>query len=228
MKDLRRNMSKRSVVRRKPLMTDGLPILVAIVGGSGAGKTWLAEQLEARLGGNIARFCADDFYRDQSHLPPARRARINYDHPRAIDWERLEGVLKDCREEKETRIPQYDFATHTRRKNEKRLKPGPLIIVDGLWLLRRRAVRRHFHLTIFIKCPTKLRLQRRLARDLLSRGRDSASVIRQFRETVEPMNARHVSPQVRWADIRLKTPILAATVSLIADELAARLNAGND
>ncbi len=198
------------------------PLLVAIVGGSGAGKSWLADHLQALLGKKAARLSLDDFYRDRSHLPVGRRAKINYDHPRAIDWERVEDTLGDFRAGRMTQIPQYDFATHSRRSAEKILRPKPVLLVEGLWLLRRRAMRRLFHVSIFIDCPPQTRLNRRMARDLLSRGRSRASVERQFRETVEPMNALHVAPQARWAGIRLQAPVKPAEVRRLAGEIIAK------
>jgi uridine kinase len=176
---------------------------VAIVGGSGAGKTWLAERLLAAFGRKALRLSLDDFYRDRSHVPPARRARVNFDDPRAIDWPTVERVLRDLRGGRPARVPVYDFATHCRLPQTKALLPKPVVLVDGLWLLRRRTVRRLFALTVFIQCPACLRLSRRLARDVRERGRTPISVRRQFRETVEPMHRRHVTPQARWADVVL-------------------------
>jgi uridine kinase len=183
--------------KRKPAL------LVAIVGGSGAGKTWLAERLRVALGRQAARLSLDDFYRDRSHLPPARRARVNFDDPRAIDWAAVERVLRDLRVGRPASVPAYDFATHCRLPRARTLPTKPVVLMDGLWLLQRRQVRRLFALAIFIKCPARLRLGRRLARDVRERGRTRASVLRQFRETVEPMHRRFVAPQARWADVVL-------------------------
>jgi len=185
------------VKARKPAL------LVAIVGGSGAGKTWLAERLLAAFVRQAARLSLDDFYRDRSHVPPARRARVNFDDPRAIDWPAVERVLQVLRDGRPARVPVYDFATHCRLPRTKTLLPKPVVLVDGLWLLRRRTVRRLFALTVFIECPVRLRLRRRLARDVRERGRTPISVRWQFRETVEPMHRRHVAPQARWADVVL-------------------------
>jgi uridine kinase len=179
------------------------PILVAIVGGSGSGKTWLADKLQTALGSKAARLSLDDFYHDRSALSPSRRAAINFDNPRAIDWPCFERVLRDCRAGKPVRIPGYNFKTHCRARSSKLLKPKPIILVDGLWLLRRPSVRRLFSLSIFLDCPTKTRLQRRLGRDLLARGRTRASVQKQFWDTVEPMHRKYVVPQMRWAEVVL-------------------------
>jgi len=180
------------------------PLFVAIVGGSGSGKTWLAERLQSRLGSMATRISLDDFYRDRSHLPPQRRAKINFDHPAAIDWKLFHRVLSQLHTWRNARVPAYDFTTHSRRKRPRILKPRSIILVDGLWLLRRPAIRRFFTFRIFLDSPARTRLRRRITRDLLSRGRARASILEQFRNTVEPMHARYIIPQIHQADLLLK------------------------
>jgi uridine kinase len=199
--------------------------LIAIAGGSGAGKSWLAGRLQRALGTKAARLSLDDFYRDRSHLPPGRREQINYDHPRAIDWPCLERVLGDCRAGRRARVPCYDFATHTRSSRRRQWQPRALILVEGLWLLHRRAVRGQFDLKIYVGCPENIRMGRRLARDVAERGRNLASVRRQFREKVAPMHQRFVAPQALLADIVLTRPPgrgqvrqLAAILRTLANE----------
>ena len=200
-------------------MTRRPPLLVAIVGGSGSGKTWLAEKLQNILGHKAARISLDDFYRDRSHLAPARRAKLNFDHPRAIDWGAFEKAIRALRAGRGARIPQYDFSTHCRLRKGEVLKPAGIILVDGLWLLRNAALRRLFEVKIFMDCPARTRLKRRLARDVESRGRNRPSVQRQFRETVEPMHRRFVLRQARWADVVLRVSCDAAAVEKLANVL---------
>lgn len=195
------------------------PLLVAIVGGSGAGKNWLADRLETALSPLVARLSLDDFYRDLSHLSFAQRERVNFDHPKAIDWICLEQVLQDCQRHHPTRIPRYDFTTHCRRPEAEGWEPRPIVLMDGLWLLRRPSVRRLFAQRIFIECPSALRLRRRVKRDMQERGRDRRSVERQFREDVAPMHERFVAPQTRWATRILSSPISTATVRELANDL---------
>jgi len=180
------------------------PLLVAVVGGSGAGKSWLSRKLQAALGGRAVRVELDDFYHDRSHLSSKERARINYDHPRAIDWIALEHALRDCVAGRSARLPSYDFCNHCRLSATKLLKPKTIVLVEGLWLLRRPSLRRMFGLRIFVDCPARARLSRRLERDAHSRGRTRSSVREQFRRNVEPMHARFVAPQRASADIVLR------------------------
>lgn len=195
------------------------PLLVAIVGGSGSGKTWLARRLEKLLAPGAVRFSQDDFYRDLTHLTMAQRVRVNFDHPHAIEWAALEAVLRDFRAGRPTPLPRYDFATHCRLPNSRMLRPRPVVLVDGLWLLRRPAIRRLFSWRIFIQCPSLLRLERRILRDTTERGRTRHSVVEQFRRHVAPMHDRFVEPQARWADCELESPVSPRAARQIAGEL---------
>jgi uridine kinase len=190
----------------KPRTQPARTKLIAIVGGSGSGKTWLATKLAQALGPRATRLSLDDFYRDRSHLSPARRARLNFDHPRAVDWVALENVLRRLRSGHSARVPCYDFATHCRLPRTRTLAPSPILLLDGLWLLRRPLLRRWFALSIFVDCPRRARLRRRLARDRRGRARSRASVLEQFRATVEPMHRRFVEPQKRRAVLVVRSP----------------------
>ncbi len=196
-----------------------MSLFIAIIGGSGSGKSWLAEKLAAKLGRRAARLSLDDFYLDRSHLPAARRAKLNFDHPRSIDWTALERAMRELRAGRPARIPGYDFATHCRRRRWRRLQPKQVILVDGLWLLNRRSLGRLFTLSVFLDVPSRTRLQRRLQRDLAARGRTRASVAQQFREFVEPMHRRYVAPQRCKADVVLHRTCTAEDAAQLADRI---------
>lgn len=195
---------------------------MGIVGGSCAGKSWLARRLEERAKGPVARISLDDFYLDRGHLPQGRRARLNFDHPRAIDWALLESVLAGLSAGTAVAAPCYDFATHSRRRTAALIDPAPLVIVEGLWLFRNASLRRHFSFKIFIHGPTELRAARRIERDTAERGRTAEQVMEQWRRFAEPMFERHVAPQARWADAVLEAPIGEEQVAALARRLEER------
>lgn len=196
--------------------------LVAIVGGSGSGKSWLAQQLERKLAPEAACLSVDDFYLDRSHLTPAGRDRLNFDHPLAIDWKRLTRALRALRDGRPARVPIYDFTTHCRRPQDCLLKPKPVLLVEGLWLLHRRELRRLFEFSIFLNVSRQRRFERRLRRDVLERGRGRASIQEQFTQMVEPMHRKYVAPQARWADLILSKPCSMRQIAQIAKNICSR------
>jgi uridine kinase len=201
------------------------PRLVAIAGGSGSGKSWLTDRLKRIFGDKASRLSLDDFYLDRSALAPSQREEINYDHPTALDWKRVEQVLQDCRAGGPISLPRYDFETHTRASDEKIWHPKALVFMEGLWLLLYPTVRRLFDFSIFIDCPEPLRLRRRMARDLAERGRSGVSIRRQFQETVLPMHEEFVAPQAQWANVVLKQPLRDADILGLSDQLRSLLTA---
>jgi uridine kinase len=140
------------------------PLLIGIAGGSGSGKTWLSRRIAMTFPGQVAHVSLDEFYRDRSHLPPGARRRINYDHPRAIDWPLLLQFLKSYRDGTRPILPRYDFTTHSRGQFVP-CELKPVLVIEGLWTLARRELREIFDATIYLDCPPRLRLARRIARD---------------------------------------------------------------
>jgi len=179
--------------------TDMSAQLIAITGGSGSGKTWLAKKLKRQFGRRAGLLSLDDFYRDLSGLPAKARDKVNFDHPEAIDWVLFLHCLKQIRRGEKTLLPRYDFCTHTRHARPRVWQPRPVVFIDGLWLLSQPKFRRVYAFSVYADCAEEVRLARRLARDQQDRGRSRASVLRQWRSHVKPMHDQHVAPQVKVA-----------------------------
>lgn len=200
------------------------PQIVGITGGSCAGKTWLADRLGSILatrGVQAARLSQDDFYLDRSHLPPGRRAQVNFDHPRAIDWERLESTLAKFAGGKAASVPRYDFATHGRLNGDAELNPAAILIVEGLWLFRQATLRSLFALKLFIRSSPQLCTERRLRRDTVERGRTREQVLQQLSRYTLPMSERFVAPQEKWADVVLEAPVEKKEILRIVNSIEA-------
>ena len=195
------------------------PIHVSVVGGSGSGKTWLAEKLAAGLAPRAARISLDDFYHDLSPLPMADRDRVNFDDPAAIDWGKFREITGQMRCGGKIDLPLYDFATHTRKTETRSFLPPPLVVWDGLWLLHHDWLRKLFALTIFVDCGAEERFRRRAERDVRERGRTPESVRRQFFDHVQPMHERFVETQRGWATHIISSPVDEAAVDRIAHKM---------
>jgi uridine kinase len=170
-------------------------VLVGIAGGTGSGKTTLARKIVAALPpGRALLLQHDDYYRDRSHLTPAERERINFDEPGALENDRLAADLRALKSGCAVEAPQYDFASHTRRPQPRRLEPCPVVVVEGILLFAVPLLRERFDLRIFVDTPDDVRLMRRIKRDLLERGRDIESIEAQYFGSVKAMHDLHVAP----------------------------------
>lgn len=195
------------------------PHFVGIAGGSCSGKTWLAGRLHKLLGKESARLSLDDFYQDRGHLSLARRAKLNFDHPRAIDWDLFETVLRTFAEGHDARVPKYNFSTHARETEQPLLSPKPVLLVEGLWLFRRPSVRQIFDRKVFLRLPESVCEARRVARDVRERGREETAVRQQWCGHTQPMYKRYVEPQARWADVVWDAVPDEPMVAALADEI---------
>lgn len=196
-------------------------MIVGIIGGSGSGKTWLANRLAQTIGSNRAGvICLDSFYKDLSHLTPAQRSEVNFDDPKALDWAAFRKCLTHVASGRVGRIPIYNFSTHSRDPGEALLEPRDVVIFEGLWLLHRPALRRFFQLAVFIEADTELCLERRLQRDVCERGRCPDEVKGWYRERVLPNQRQFVDEQCWHADFILKAPVAEQQVVDLADRIS--------
>lgn len=178
------------------------PLVLGIAGGTGSGKTTVAHKLAAAMPqGRCVTIEHDAYYRDQSHLSPEERARINYDHPASLESDLLAEHLRSLREGRTVDVPIYDFANHTRSRQTRRVVPARVIIVEGILVFTEAALREQFDIKIFVDTDSDIRLIRRIRRDLEQRGRTFQSVRDQYYATVRPMHLEHVEPSKRWADL---------------------------
>jgi uridine kinase len=178
------------------------PLVIGIAGGSGSGKTTVANSIVERVGGErIAYLPHDAYYKDLSALPPQQRAEVNFDHPNSLENDLLCRHIEALRRGEPVQLPIYDFTTHSRTAETIRLEPRPVIIVEGILIFIEADLREMFDVKIFVDTDSDLRFIRRLERDLRERGRTTESVIHQYLSTVRPMHLEFVEPSKRYADI---------------------------
>lgn len=177
------------------------PLLIGIAGGTGSGKSTLAAGLIAQLGGDVAVLEHDWYYRDRGSMTEAERENVNYDEPAALDNELLVHHLAELRRGSAVECPQYDFATHTRKQATRRVAPARIVAVEGILLFAIPELCASFDLRVFVDTDDDIRLMRRIARDIVERQRDIASIQHQYYATVRPMHVLHVAPSKRQAHL---------------------------
>jgi uridine kinase len=178
------------------------PLTIGIAGGTGSGKTTVANAILARVrADHIASIPHDAYYKDLAALTPSLRAQINFDHPDSLETSLLIQHLQQLRDGQSIDLPVYDFKTHTRTQQTIGIDPKPVVIVEGILILVEPVLRTLFDIKIFVDTDADIRFIRRLQRDIAERGRTSESVIRQYLETVRPMHMEFVEPSKRYADV---------------------------
>lgn len=178
------------------------PLVIAIAGGSGSGKTTVAQEILQRVGPDrIAFLQHDSYYKDLSGLPPTQRAEVNFDHPNSLETELLIEHIAALRDGRSVEVPIYDFSTHSRTDKTYTVQPRSVILVEGILIFTEASLRNMFDVKIFVDTDADLRFIRRLERDIAERGRTTESVIKQYQHTVRPMHLEFVEPSKRYADI---------------------------
>ncbi|MBN1977235.1 MAG: uridine kinase [Anaerolineae bacterium] len=178
------------------------PIVIGVAGGTGSGKTTVAEKILHRVGAEHAAYIPHDaYYREIGHLPPEERARVNFDHPDSLETSLLIEQLKALRKGQVVEIPIYDFTKHMRTRETRRVEPAPVILVEGILIFVEPELRALLDVKLYVDTDADVRFIRRLQRDIRERGRSVESVCEQYLSTVRPMHQEFVEPSKRHADV---------------------------
>ncbi|CAM3788165.1 uridine kinase [Flavobacterium branchiophilum] len=177
-------------------------LIIGIAGGTGSGKTTVVHQIMKKLPQTeVDIISQDSYYKDNSHLSFDERALINFDHPRAIDFDLLVQHLKDLKSGKIIHQPVYSFVTHNRTEDTITTHPRKVLIVEGILILANPELRELFDIKVFVHADSDERLIRRLKRDIAERGRDMEEVLNRYQTTLKPMHQQFIEPTKAFADI---------------------------
>ena len=201
-------------------------ITIGIAGGSGSGKSTLTELLRKEYpDANVLHH--DNYYRHHPELDPAQRARLNFDHPDALETELLISHLRELRRGNAVRCPVYDFASHLRLDRELTVTPGRLLIVEGILLFHMKELRELLDWRIFVDVDADIRLLRRILRDTAQRGCILEGIAEQYIASVRPMHLQFVEPTKQYADLLVKdfnNPVEWRTITSSIEKLLASEN----
>ena len=130
-----------------------------------------------------------------------KRALVNYDHPDSLDVDLFASDLKALRNGMTVNSPIYDFSTHTRSPEFRKVSPSDLVVLDGILLLAFPEIASLLDLRVFVEATESTRYSRRIPRDVEERGRSAEQSRMQFAEMVQPMHQKYVAPSIDSADL---------------------------
>ncbi|MCU1246700.1 MAG: uridine kinase [Acidobacteria bacterium] len=178
------------------------PVIIGIAGGTGSGKTTVAQAIYDRVGSDRIEWIShDSYYRNFDALSAEDKARINFDHPDSLETELLVRHLDVLAKGSSVEVPLYDFAAYARKSETLHVQPHKVLIIDGILILAEPELRKRIDIKLFVDTPADIRFVRRLTRDIESRGRTLQSVVHQYLDTVRPMHEEFVEPSKRHADL---------------------------
>ena len=177
-------------------------MIIGICGGTGSGKTTVANRILQSVSANEVAFIQQDsYYRNLDEMPLDFRQKVNFDHPDAIDNDLMVEHVSALRAGRGVDLPIYDFKNHVRRKETLRMEPKLITIIEGILIFAEKRLLNEMDIKVFVDTPDDIRFIRRLRRDIAERGRTVDSVIEQYLATVRPMHTQFVEPSKRCADV---------------------------
>ena len=177
-------------------------MIIGICGGTGSGKTTVANRILEAVSADECVFIQQDlYYCNLKDMPLDYRNAANFDHPDALDNDLLVNHLKKLNAGEPVELPVYDFRTHTRLPDTTRIESKPIVILEGILIFAEPRLRDQMDIKVFVDTPDDIRFIRRLRRDIAERGRTLDSVIEQYYASVRPMHIQFVEPSKRYADV---------------------------
>ena len=202
------------------------PLIIGIAGGSGSGKTFIADELVTAIP-ELVLVQHDCYYRHRPDLSFEQRSQVNYDHPDSLETDLLIHHLGLLARGVAIERPIYDFSQHLRVPETDRIEPAPVILVEGILVLTNSDLRNRLGLKIYVDTAPYIRLARRLGRDIDERGRTAESVLKQYFTSVRPMHIEFVEPSKSYADIVISEGHHASAVVTVVEMIRAHLVGGH-
>ena len=177
-------------------------LILGIAGGTGSGKTTVVNQIINELPNNeVTIISQDSYYNKTDDLTYEERCEINFDHPKAIDFELLIDHIIILKKGKPIEQPIYSFENHNRSNETVITYPKKVLIVEGILIYTDKEVRDLIDIKVFVHADSDERLIRRLKRDMQERGRDLDEVLERYQNTLKPMHQEFIEPTKNYADI---------------------------
>ncbi len=203
-------------------------LIIGIAGGTGSGKTTVVRKIMERLPkGEVGIISQDSYYKDSSHVPVEDRQKINFDEPKAFDWDLLIEHLQMLKAGKAVEMPTYSYLTCTRQKETEHMDPHDVVLLEGILVLSDPRLRKMMDIKVFVDADADDRLIRVISRDCIERGRTPQMVIDRYERVLKPMHMQHIEPAKRYADLIVpEGGHNEVAINLLTDYIKSRLTHG--
>lgn len=179
-------------------------IIVGVGGGSGSGKTYMCSKIKERLPERTLVFSMDRYYRPFDDLDEFERKQVNFDLPKALDWELMKEHLENLQNQEKVKMPEYSFEKNTRIGHTEK-EPQDIVLVEGIHALHNEELNQMMDLKVFLDPEPDVRAIRRMKRDVVERNRNAEFAARQYLEKTREAHHEHVEPTKKHADLVLDT-----------------------
>ena len=199
-------------------------MIIGVAGGTGSGKTTLAENIASSFGDKVAVITHDSYYCAQNDKTYEERCKQNYDHPDAFETDLLCEHLDALARGEAVDIPVYDYTVHNRSDKTQKVEPRAVIVLEGTLIFSDKRLRDRMSLKIFVDTDADERILRRARRDMEVRGRKIDDIMEQYLTTVKPMHETHVEPSKKHADLILNGGLNPVALEIVAGRVKDFLN----
>ncbi len=177
-------------------------LVIGIAGGTGSGKTTVVNQIVKEFNSDdVGIISQDSYYKDNSHLSLEERTKVNFDHPRSIDFDLLYEHINKLKKGETIEQPVYSFVQHTRTGDTIITHPRKVMLVEGILIFNDKKLRDLFDVKIYVHADSDERLIRRVRRDITERGRTVDEVLNRYQNTLKPMHEQFIEPTKAYADL---------------------------
>jgi uridine kinase len=200
--------------------------IIGIAGGSGSGKTFFLKCfLEHFTADEVCLVSQDDYYFPVAHnMTPEENKLYNFDLPATIDHEHFQEDISKLLNKETILKPEYTFNNPNIVPKILEIKPAPILIVEGLFILHFKEISKLLDFKVFIEADEDIALQRRLKRDLIERGYSHDDAMYKWINHVVPAYKEYLLPYKDECDrIITNNSHVAQDIMAITEEISAGL-----
>ncbi len=172
------------------------PSVIGIAGGSGSGKTFFLKCFLAHFTADeVCLVSQDDYYIPVAHNMTKEENKLyNFDLPTTVDHQQFEADIARLMNGETVLKKEYTFNNPDVVPKMLEIKPAPILIVEGLFILHFKKISSTLDLKIFIEADNEIALGRRIKRDFTERGYSYEDVLYKWINHVTPAYREFLLP----------------------------------